>query len=180
MPSDQSVPYRELLEPSLLAALRRKYERLCDLRIRSTDTAPRADMAALAREFPGALRELDRVPMHELERRLALLRSVGEGKSEPERWMALQIGYHGFMRAVLRVRSLLLGSQRSELQPIEAALLRYAPAPDEPPVTRFDAEALGTILRPPSGRLNPWVLEQVACDFGVSQECIERALWCAE
>jgi hypothetical protein len=36
---------------------------------------------------------------------------------------------------------------------------------------------LAVIRRPPRGRLNPWVLERVACLQGVSARCIETALW---
>jgi hypothetical protein len=160
-------------DPRLIRALCGKYEKLCDLRQRQqTDVAPRAEMVALAAAFPGALRELDCLPLEELERRAAALRAVLEGGAEVERWMVLQIRYHGFMRAVLRIKRLMLAQDSSEPQP-----LAYTPALDEPALERFDAEALAAIRKPPRGRLNPWVLTQVAREHAVTEACIENALW---
>ncbi|HTU62861.1 MAG TPA: hypothetical protein VMF89_30585, partial [Polyangiales bacterium] len=79
----------------------------------------------------------------------------------------------GFMRAVLRIKRSMLEQERSAVpQP-----LAYTPALDEPPWERFDEQALAVIRRPPGGRLNPWVLTQVARDHAVTEACIENALW---
>jgi hypothetical protein len=161
-------------DPRLVRALCGKYEKLCELRQRQqSDVAPREEMVALAAAFPGALRELDCLPWEELEHRANVLRAVLEGRAQVERWMMLQIGYHGFMRAVLRIRRLLLEQERSaEPQPVA-----YTPALDEPAWERFDEQALVMIRKPPRGRLNPWVLTQVARDHAVTEACIENALW---
>jgi hypothetical protein len=158
----------------LVRALCGKYEKLCDLRQRQqSDAAPRDEMVELAAAFPGALRELDCLPWEELEHRANALRAVLEGRAQVERWMVLQIGYHGFMRAVLRIKRLLLEQERSAApQPVA-----YTPALDEPAWERFDAQALAVIRKPPRGRLNPWVLTQVARDHAVTEACIENALW---
>jgi hypothetical protein len=96
--------------------------------------------------------------------------------------MVLQLGYHGFMRAVLRIRRLLLERERRAATTVGEELepLAYVAAPDEPPLDRFDAQALAVIRRPPRGRLNPWVLEQVARDYAVAEACIEDALWASK
>lgn len=173
---DQSAPSIVLRDPLLLKALCGKYEKLCDLRQRQiTDVAPRAELVALAAAFPGALRELDCLPLDELERRLLALRAVDRDNADIEQWMILQIAYHGFMRAVLRLRRLLRAAHADS--PDSQTLLRYRQRPDEPAPQRFDAEALATIRKPPGGRLNPWVLEQVARDHAVTRACIETALW---
>jgi hypothetical protein len=174
MSDDQTARRDVACDPRLVRALSGKYEKLCELRQRQqTTVAPRDELIALAAEFPGALRELDCLAWEELEHRSAALRRVLSGSAEVERWMVLQIGYHGFMRAVLRIRRLMLERERSfDQQP-----LRYTAALDEPPLERFDAQALAVIRKPPRGRLNPWVLAQVARDQAVTETCIENALW---
>lgn len=151
-----------------------KYESLCDLRQRQeSSVAPRAELAALAAAFPGALRELDCLPMEELEQRRSMLRAVLEGAAQVERWMLLQIAYHGCMRAVLRIRRLQLEQERSE----QAQVIDFEPLPDEPAIESFDAQDLAAIRKPPGGRLNPWVLARVARDHATNVASIEMALW---
>jgi hypothetical protein len=165
----------------LLTGLRTKYLAIRELRSAAaleSSVAPRAQLAALARAFPGALRELDQLPMDHVEARLlAIDRALAEG-DEPEIWMRLQVGYHGFMRAVLRIRRL---SRGRPLEIVDAKsellALRYDPASDEPPPERFDLEALQMIRRPPGGRLNPWVFKEVARDHGVTPDLVQQALF---
>jgi len=71
------------------------------------DAAERGAMRALAAEFPGALRELDRLGAVELERRVEVLVSLvekaGEGRA-PEReeeWIAWILAYHRELGRVL-------------------------------------------------------------------------------
>jgi hypothetical protein len=87
-----------------LASLASKYATLSRLRrerARDGKVAERGVLRALAREFPGSLRELDTVTLEDIERREEALRaaSVG-GASEP--WMAWMVEYHRTMRAVDR------------------------------------------------------------------------------
>jgi hypothetical protein len=87
------------------AQLADKYRRMAALRAslpadRPPDAAARALMKQLAREFPGALRELDSLPTDEIERRCALLES---GPLEP--WMRWLHRYHELMRAALKLRA---------------------------------------------------------------------------
>jgi hypothetical protein len=161
----------------LLTALRAKYLAIRELRAAAA-IAPRARLAELARAFPGALRELDQLPIDHVEARLrAIDDALAEG-DEPELWMRLQVGYHGFMRAVLRIRRLSRGRPLEILDAgHELLLLRYVPAADEPPAERFDLEALRVIRRPPGGRLNPWVFNEVAREHGVSPDLVHKALF---
>jgi hypothetical protein len=164
----------------LLLGLRAKYRIIRELRdaAAAESVAPRAELAALARAFPGALRELDQLPMALVIARLAAIERVLADGSAPERWMLLQAGYHGFMRAVLRIRRLSRG-RPFEIVDAEHELLAlaYQPAADEPPIARFDLAALRVIRRPPGGRLNPWVFGEVARDHGVSPESVHEALF---
>jgi hypothetical protein len=177
MPSDQSVHTRPT--PEQLARLRDKYQALWQLRATRVEVPPKAEMSALAAAFPGALRELDRVPLPLIEQRLASLQAVVEGRAPLVAWMTLQIAYHGFMRAVLRLRRGLLSVSECDLSDPRACLQRlaYIAASDEPAPERLDATALSIIRSPPGGRLNPWVMEQVARHLAVCPADIERALF---
>jgi hypothetical protein len=162
-----------------LGALRTKYRTLVSLRTAAgplTANELRPQLAALANAFPGALRELDQLPLDLIETRLRAIEGVLESRAELEPWMRLQIAYHGFMRAVLRIRREL--RRQTELDPTQSTgQISYTPAEDEPPLSRFDVSALRIIQKPPQGRLNPWVLEQVALDCGVSVATVQKSLF---
>ena len=166
------------LHHRLLLALADKYRvmrrmrdeaQLCEM------AAARRDMAALAARFPGALRELDELPPALLETRLHAI-EVAIEQAEPQRWMLLQAGYHGFMRAALRIRRL-IRAYDGPLSLLELAGACYVPAEDEPPLARFGQAELGVIAKPPGGRLNPWVFAQVARDHDTSPEAVRSALF---
>jgi hypothetical protein len=99
-------PSREELD-----GLRRKYDALADLRKRreaGEGVAPRRELLALAREFPGALRELDTLPLEEIERRRVAL-AAPRAEEAPEPWMTWMIAYHATMRAALYIKARLAG-----------------------------------------------------------------------
>jgi hypothetical protein len=177
MSADQRLALRN---PVLLQALQNKYRTLHDLRVQDAPAnVTRATFAALSAAFPGALRELDRVPMSVLLERNAAIAAVLAGSAEPEPWMQLQSAYHGFMRAVLRIRRGLRERALHDFTDPQHCLcaVAYVPAADEPAAERFDRELLTKLWKPPSGRLNPLVMKQVAADHGVSVDVLERALF---
>jgi hypothetical protein len=161
-----------------LQALAEKYRVLARMRAEGSSVEPahaRAQMAALAARFPGALRELDELPEVLIASRLEAIERALDTR-EPERWMRLQISYHGVMRAALRIRRLL----REQGAPIEPGVLDtvgYAAADDEPSPESLDLAALTAIVRPVGGRLNPWVFEQVARAHGVEAAEVRAALF---
>lgn len=162
-----------------LRALRDKYreiKRLRDQHAAGESADPRAAMAALAHRFPGALRELDELPMPIIEERLAALdASIADPSAAPE-WARLQIAYHGSMRAALRIKRI-AGRAGDDAGVLHAIASAYVPAADEPPLSSFDGEAIAAIARPVGGRLNPWVFQRVASACGVSVETVRRALF---
>ena len=164
-----------------LRALRDKYrtiQRMRDENDRGVAGDPQREMAALAGRFPGALRELDELPREVIAQRRAVLEAVCDERESPPQWVALQISYHGFLRAVLRIKRLSAGRGPAEAAAVLAELARdYAPASDEPDLLGFDHAALCAILEPPGGRLNPWVFARVAERHGVSPEIVRRALF---
>lgn len=129
-------------------ALRDKYERMRRLRqlhehARAdpsfVEPDPRAAMAELARDFPGALRELDELPMAEIDRRLALLTA-----EHIEPWMDAMVTFHALARGALAIKRWLADHEPSEFQ---AAL------PGLVPEAALWADSLDAIASPPHGRL---------------------------
>jgi hypothetical protein len=170
--------------PDSLAALRDKYREI--KRLRDEHEAgivhdPKRELAQLARRFPGALRELDELPMDEVHARLAALDGA-LGNGEAPAWAALQIGYHGTYRAALRIKRLASPTRRErDVAAVHALLAQhYVPAPDEPPLAALDREAIEGILYPPEGRLHAWVLRWVAAELGVSPQAVAAALFVRE
>jgi hypothetical protein len=164
-----------------LRALRDKYleiRRLRDDAAAGQGGDPRREMAVLASRFPGALRECDELPIDEIERRLGVLQRALEEREPAPEWVALQIGYHGFMRAALRIKRMAAGRGAADAAAVLRELAQsYRPAPDEPPLADFDEAAIVAILEPSDGRLNPWVYERVAAQHGVPPARVRLALF---
>jgi hypothetical protein len=181
--NDQSMTTQEqasALHPSLLGALQNKYQTLVALRVQDTPEAvPRATFTALSAQFPGSLRELDRLPLPVLQWRLTALAAVAAGTAPIQPWMQLQSGYHGYMRAALRIRRGLLKDPWRVGEPAARCLERmgYVAALDEPGITRVDVGMISVIGKPPGGRLNPWVQRWVARDLGAQPDEVEAALF---
>lgn len=175
----------------MIAVLQEKYREI--KRLRTVDAEhvahgrahdPKPEMAALARRFPGALRELDELPMTEVDARLAQLAAALAAQRVPE-WAALQVAYHGTYRFALRIK------RRAARQGVldDAALGRAIERllaltereldsePDEPRIADLDAATLQAILRPVEGRLQLWVLARVARAFGVEPAAVSAALF---
>ncbi|HMJ13259.1 MAG TPA: hypothetical protein VK524_17685, partial [Polyangiaceae bacterium] len=99
------------LTRSDLIALARKYEILAELRraqYHMSFVEARAPLRRLAREFPGALRELDLLPLDEIDRRADALRAAAQtGETAP--WMEWLHEYHSRLRLALSVKRQLPG-----------------------------------------------------------------------
>lgn len=154
------------MEPSstslLLSGLADKYQRILRLRNEPTLTPPTAELRSLARQFPGALRELDRLPLPIIEARLAAVQRALLHGAEPEVWMRVHASYHGYMRATLRIKRWSRSWPSDSEAALRALAERYVPAADEPDLAHFDASLLAAVRKPPTGRLNPLVLTAVA------------------
>jgi hypothetical protein len=104
----------------MFAELRAKYEEM--LALRRTDDGsydPRARMAALAARFPGALREIDTLPLHEIEHRIEALTQAERDPIHASKWMLAQSRFHALTRDALRARSL-AGSEGAQSPLAEA------------------------------------------------------------
>lgn len=92
-----------------------KYAELRALRT-TAEPDPRPRLRALAARFPGALRELDALPLEEIDARLAALREVVGGGAREAEWMTVACAFHEAMRDELdRARARAPGRRRSAL-----------------------------------------------------------------
>lgn len=100
-----------------LARLADKYARMAELRRAHPRGGAEADpreLRALATEFPGALRELDRLPTNEIDRRARSLRVAAAGGAR-EPWMSLVASYHAALRSALRSRARAADPSRAQV-----------------------------------------------------------------
>jgi hypothetical protein len=150
--------------------LREKFvilEQLRDARaLDPSGDVPREELRALALRFPGALREIERLPREVLRARREALDGVLRGESEP-RWAVAQRIFHAELRGALTVKRL-LGRRLRSTDELARDLVGRAFADDAARwVTRIDE-----LLKPPSGRIEPLVVAEVARTLGVTlAEC---------
>ncbi|HET6280540.1 MAG TPA: hypothetical protein VFH73_06225 [Polyangia bacterium] len=169
-----------------LAALARKYRALVALRTARDRGSPREaasggagdglreTLAALAKEFPGCLRELDTLGASELARRADAAGHAAEGGAlEP--WMAWIAGYHRLMRATLVIKQDVGKRRASALTDhTAAALARTASATAGLPV---DVSFVRAVAAPPHGRLGIVVLRALAAHLGAPATEIAATLF---
>ncbi len=159
-----------------LRALARKYEVLARMRRdreRDGSIAARAELRALAREFPGSLRELDTVHLDEIDRRTRTLIEAAQGVVAIESWMVWMSAYHATMRAALFIkariaRAPLLSDERAR------ALADQATAHLGQPIDTAFVRAVAT---PPCGRLNALVFNRLGQEFAVTSEHMWQTLF---
>jgi hypothetical protein len=158
-----------------LMALARKYRALAELRRaqhRMSFSEVRAPLRELSREFPGSLRELDSLPLEEIERKGELLESAAHGAGfQP--WMQWMHEYHLAMRAALAVKRRLAGRRT----PSDALAFEIAGAVSVELGYRCDLEFVFAVAHPPQGRINPVVLRRLASMFDADPEALGRALF---
>jgi hypothetical protein len=158
-----------------LARLAYKYQRLGALRRARAAGEPVPEPAvfkALAREFPGALNELDTLPIEDIDARaLALARAAEGGPAEP--WMAWLAAYHALFRAALRLKPRV---ERGEGIDGDRAD-RLAREASEAAGAEVDAAFVLAVAAPPGGRLNAAVFAALERRFGLPGAEIKRALF---
>jgi hypothetical protein len=159
-----------------LAALARKYEVLARMRRDRAEggpVAPRAELRALAREFPGSLRELDTVPLDEIDRRMRALGDAARSAARVEPWMSWMSAYHACMRAALFVKARVARAPN-----LSADLARsVAEVATAHLGIAIDPAFVRAVAAPPRGRLNTFVFDRLAASFGVAPETIQKTLF---
>lgn len=139
-----------------LQALLRKYRVIIGLRD-AADGEPAPALRALAREFPGSLRELDGLTLDQINaRKDALERALAGAEQEP--WMELMSRYHRLTRAALEVKRGLRGERAPSADVCRELCARWLAECGEP----CAPELIAIIAAPPFGRLNAVLLARLA------------------
>lgn len=166
------------LEGAARQALERlchKYEALAGLRRARAQGDPvpeKAVFRALAEEFPGALYELDRLPMGEIDaRRTALAAALAGGPEAP--WMRPLAAYHAIYRAALHVKA---RAPRGRLPGAEEAAA-LATAAGRHAGVDVGVAFVRAVARPEGGRIGPVVLAEVAARHGEAEGALRAALF---
>lgn len=136
---------------------------------------PRARMRALAARFPGALREIDELPLAVIDARIEELERIIDGEIAPPRWARAMVDYHAWMRAALGVRRA-AGRRRERARALAWVEASYRPTPADPPRDAIRA-VIDDVLRPPAGRLNRWIFAHLAELHGVAAAALEAELF---
>jgi hypothetical protein len=166
-----------------LRALRDKYEQmLCLRRLHARakeepdfiEPDPRPAMVALARRYPGALREIDVLPIADIEHRIAELHAAEADASRIATWMNAQAEFHRLARGALAVKRWLAGrSLTPEIDEAFAAALSAMPERDDVLPWKDDLAALAS---PPRGRVMELVFVKLASVLGVELSEARRAV----
>jgi hypothetical protein len=171
--------------------LQDKYRRLEALAREPPATAPgpyaqgrKRRKRALAERFPGALRELDRLPASALRARsdaleryleglLSAARTAGWSAPPPDlRWITWSVELHALTRALLKVKRIGRTSPPARVR----ALL--AEDPDLGlPTEIFTDDLIAEALTPPRGRILDLVYRVLAARHGVPASEIREALF---
>ena len=124
-------------------------------------------MADLARAFPGALREIDELPLEIIVARIAELTAAETNASHIVQWMRAHLRFHALARGALVVKRWLQGRPHAPvLDAAFAAALTAMPEGD-----RVDAAAwsdhLAAIAKPPRGRVMDLVYARLASELAI-------------
>ena len=152
-----------------LADLRAKYEEMLRLRLlhsSSDEPDPRRAMAALAGRFPGALREIDALPLPEIRARIDALRAAESDTSRAAPWMRATARFHALTRGALSAKRWLAGGKAPDAQ----AFARDLPSLRHVDDARQWSANLEDIARPPRGRILDLVFARIAAELGVTRE----------
>lgn len=160
-----------------LTALREKYEAMLALRLDHdrartdpsfTEPDPRPAMAKLAARFPGALREIDDLPLEVIQSRIAALATAEREETSIARWMIAQESFHRLARGALAAKRW-LGKARATSAGSATAFASAIAEGTVPPDALAWATALDVVARPPRGRLMNAVFARASTELGIDE-----------
>jgi hypothetical protein len=173
-----------LLGPGFAAAppeatdLHRKYSEMLAMRVAHAGgdeirSRVRANMVALATRFPGSLREIDRLELAEIRKRIARLEDVLAGFRDPEPWMQSMATFHAFTRGALCAKRWLAGRKRID-ERLERSYLHALGRFAFPEDARLWKDDLRSIASPPRGRVSGLVFARMARALEITEQQARR------
>ncbi len=133
-------------------------------------------MKALAREFPGALRELDELPLDVVRARIA---ELDEAQRDPMRiatWMRASSSFHRLARGALAAKRWLAGRADEDRDARRAAFVSASAMLDDEGSAAAWGDALDMVDRPPRGRVMDLVHARVAEELGLAVDEVRSLL----
>jgi hypothetical protein len=134
-------------------------------------------MTALAERFPGALREIDDLPLADIRARITALASALRDPAQVLPWMVAIARFHALTRGALCAKRWLSSratpAEREDLVSYEADMR----------ACRFPEEAiawsgqLARIADPPRGRITDLVFERLADELGMPIDDARRLVF---
>ncbi len=131
---------------------------------------PRPELARLAEQFPGSLREIDRLALDVIRRRIAALVHAERDATALEPWMRAQIVFHAEARGALAAKRWLAG-RREITAELRSAFVR------EQRDASYLADELEAIATPPRGRLMGLVFARVARALAITPAEARALVW---
>jgi hypothetical protein len=136
----------------------------------------RGRMAELAARFPGALREIDELPIEEIRRRIVTLEEVLSGARAVEPWMQAMAAFHALARGALCAKRWLAGRKRVDAG-VEEAFDGAAGKLRFPAEARLWGRQLAALADPPRGRVTDAVFERLAKELDTSDHALRRLVF---
>jgi hypothetical protein len=164
-----------------LEQLRDKYREMLAMRLEhdsgaEDETAARTRMAALARRFPGALREIDDLELGVIRDRIARLDAAVRGECAVEPWMDAMALFHALARGALRAKTWLAGRKTVDAA-TASAYERYATDLGIAGDALAWAGDLARVATPPRGRVMDLVFARLAATLGTSEHEARRLVF---
>jgi hypothetical protein len=164
-----------------LGGLREKYVAMLGMRRRHEAGEEDAgevkrEMAELATRYPGALREMDDLPVEVIEQRIEGLAAAIEGRGEVEAWMRATARFHVLARGALCAKRWLGGRKRVDAA-VERAFAAEAGSLAFPEEARAWAGELGELASPPRGRVTDAVFARVGRELDRTARAARRLVF---
>jgi len=158
------------VDGAALDELRSKYVEILRLReeeLEGGEGDPRRAMRALADRFPGALREVDDLPLATIRARIDALAAAAVDRSRIEPWMEAMALFHPLARGALAAKRWLHGKRT--VDPATRSAFREASREMQhgADARRWEND-LPRLAKPPRGRVTEAVLERVGSALGIS------------
>lgn len=147
--------------------------RLRILAIESPTTDPKEWMAELAARFPGALREIDELPLPEIDAKIAALTEASSDAALVAPWMEATARFHELTRGALAVKRWLAG--KKEIDATDRAEFERI-ARDVPDAIAW-RDDLAAIANPPRGKVTDLVFARIARELEMTTEDARRLVF---